>query len=507
VAQQALPSGATRRRVAFGLLDAQGWTWAGLKATFWFLFIIFMLGYIPNLAYFFTVSNTVEVGYNFASIVNLCPAENEDLPCPSPIGAMLPWQTSPEQLALPSARSGSAVYQAGGSVYLIGGLTDAGVTDEVLITQAMTDEEGSLNGNITPWIEGPALPEPRADAAIGTYLGAPYVMGGLDASGAPTDTVFGGVLDDDGVLTGWQLADGSDGTAELTLPQPLSGASVVPGTSGFALLGGRDANGEPTDGVHVAWVELDSTNGRLLAWQPLEGLALPEARADAVAAVAGDFVYIVGGEGPEGATDTVYRLELNDREPATNEVGETLGWSVAPKGEALPEARTDASAFSASGSVYVIGGFDENGEPQDSQLWAVVDTTTGNFSEGWQRLDQTDLPVATADAPIAGLGGSTLIFGGQTAEGTTDGSLRAGLSPSSPFFQLGIAGATIPALSIKGEVGQQLGYINAMTVGMINFVILIIIGVAFSRPDSSKRVLSKLSRGRLKMPPEEQYRT
>ena len=42
MAQQALPQGATRRRAAFGLFDADGWTWAGLKATFWFLFIIFM---------------------------------------------------------------------------------------------------------------------------------------------------------------------------------------------------------------------------------------------------------------------------------------------------------------------------------------------------------------------------------------------------------------------------------------------------------------------------------
>ena len=88
MAQQALPEGATRRRVAFGLLDADGWTWAGLKATFWFLFIMFMLGVVPNWAYYITTSNTIQVGYNFASIINLCPADNEGLPCPAPMGAM-----------------------------------------------------------------------------------------------------------------------------------------------------------------------------------------------------------------------------------------------------------------------------------------------------------------------------------------------------------------------------------------------------------------------------------
>ena len=120
MSQQALPQGATRRRVAFGLFDADGWTWAGLKATFWFLFIIFMLGVVPNWAYFFTVSNTLSVGYNFIPIVNWCPAENEGLPCPAPQGATLPWQTSPDELAMPSARSGSVLFQSGNNIHVVG---------------------------------------------------------------------------------------------------------------------------------------------------------------------------------------------------------------------------------------------------------------------------------------------------------------------------------------------------------------------------------------------------
>jgi hypothetical protein len=504
VAERALPPGALRRRVAFGLLDADGWTWAGLKATFWFLFIVFMLGYIPNLAYYFTVSNTVAVGYNFASIVNWCPAANEDLPCPAPAGATLPWQTSPPELALPAARSGSAIFQSGTRMYLIGGRVDGQASAEVLVTEAMTDAEGALTGNLTPWHEGPALPEPRADAAVGVYVGIPYVLGGLDASGTPTDTVYKGVVED-GELVGWELADGSDGTDELTLPRPISGAAVVPGTSGFVLLGGRGADGEPTDGVHVAWVDAVSSSGRLLAWQPLGSLALPEPRADSVAAGVGDFIYLIGGEGPEGAVDSVFRLELVGQEPATDEVGEPLGWAVAAEESALPEARSDAIGFLAGGAVYSIGGFDADGVPQPDVYWTVPDATTGDLPGGWQHLDQTNLPVATADAPMAGVGSTAFIVGGDGVDGATDASMRAGLSPSEPFFQLGIAGATIPALSIKGEIGQQLGYLAAAGVATANFVILVILGIALSRPDSSKRVIARLSRGRLAMPPEDEY--
>jgi len=496
VAQQALPQGATRRRAVFGLFDADGWTWAGLKAAFWFLVIIFMLGVVPNWAYYFTTSTTISVGYNFASIVNLCPADNENLPCPVPAGTTLPWQTSPPQLAMPAARAGSAVYQSGTAVYVIGGEVDGSASDEVLVTN-VTEE-----GNLTGWTTGPALPAPRTDAALATFSGIPYLIGGLDDAGAPTDTVYEGIVEE-GVLTGWVLADGENRTEELTLPQPLSGAGVILGTGGFVLVGGRDVSGEPTDGAYIAWVE--GAGDTLQPWAPLEGLALPEPRAGMVASSIADFMYVVGGEGPDGATDTVFRLELVNGEPATDEVGQPLGWAVAPADQALPQARTDATVFNANGAIYVIGGFDAEGVPQASVLWAVPDTTTGNY-DGWQSLEQTDLPVATADAPLAGVGSQAFMFGGVTPDGPTDGSLRAAISPRPPFFQLGIAGATLPALAIKGEVGQQLGYLNAMGVGMTNFVILIIIGIAFSRPEASKRVLSKLSRGRLPMPPEERYR-
>ena len=43
MAELALPPGAVRRRAVFGLLDRDGWTWATIKATFWFLLIIFRI--------------------------------------------------------------------------------------------------------------------------------------------------------------------------------------------------------------------------------------------------------------------------------------------------------------------------------------------------------------------------------------------------------------------------------------------------------------------------------
>ena len=90
---------------------AAGWGWAGVKATFWFLTTIFLLGYIPNVVYYATVSDTVEVGANFISPINWCPASNKDLPCPAPVGAVVPWESSPDELALSDARAGAVAVQ------------------------------------------------------------------------------------------------------------------------------------------------------------------------------------------------------------------------------------------------------------------------------------------------------------------------------------------------------------------------------------------------------------
>ncbi len=76
--------------------------------------------------------------------------------------------------------------QSGVHIYLVGGTTAAGATADVQTTEVGED------GNFLPWAAGPALPEPRTDAAVVSLTGVPYVIGGLDAAGQPTTTVFMG---------------------------------------------------------------------------------------------------------------------------------------------------------------------------------------------------------------------------------------------------------------------------------------------------------------------------
>ena len=65
-----------------------------------------------------------------------------------------------------------------------------------------------------------------------------------------------------------------------------------------------------------------------------------------------------------------------------------------------------------------------------------------------------------------------------------------------PFFQLGILGATIPGLSLGGEVGQQIGYMNAALVGTADFVLLILIGWGFAHRERVRAFVEERRRRR-----------
>jgi hypothetical protein len=495
MAEYALPPGAVRRRTVFGLLDSDGWAWATLKATFWFLLIIFLLGYVPDRAYYFTVSPTIDLGFNVISPVNLCPGENKTLPCPAPAGAVVPWEQSPAELALPGARAGSGIFTSGEKIYVIGGRTAEGATPSVLTST-------TFDGNLTAWTEAAALPQPRSDAAVVTLSGVPYVLGGNDTSGAPTSTVFRGTVEN-GELTGWEDA------TDIALPVPLSDLAATSTATGIWVFGGRGADGALSATTYHSALSTTGTPA-LGKWTEVTELPLPEARADASAASTGSAVYVIGGQGPNGPSNSVFYLAFDTHgNPNVNTATEQpFGWgvSVGPSAAAaLPASRYDHISFVNSGTVFVLGGFDETGAVVASNLWTVPSPTDGTIG-GWSELTATDLPGPRAQGVAALVGQFAFVAGGTTdGQNLDNGILRGDVAPRTPFFRLGLFGVTVPALAIKGEIGQQLGYIIAGSAAIGNFVVLVIIGWMYSHRAETYRFFRWISRGRFRSPPEEEF--
>jgi len=502
VTAEALPAPrAPRRRAFFGFFDADGWAWAGLKAFAWFILIIIFLGYIPDRAYYFTVNRTIDLGIMFWSPVNLCPAENKGLPCPAPVGAVVPWEGSPSQLNLPAARTGGAALQIGTHLLYVGG-TDGSAA------QATTYTAEVNNGNFSAWTDGPALPAGRTDFGSTTLSGTAYVIGGDGPDGKPTDTVWAlGTTGDSGDLGTWATAQDAS-KKDITLPEARSGASVIAVTDGLLVAGGRGADGKPSATV---WKSTVDSTGKLGAW--VEQAPLLDGVADAGSGLVGEYVYIWGGTDANGATANVQVAHFGtpgsgglpggsaapaaasgaaaSAAPASSAAaslapGATAApvpagvqqWGMSPAVN-LPAPRSGGADFFANGSIYQVVGTDGT-NPQRELYWAVPDPT-GNIPDGWHHLDITDLPQGgLAGGSAVTTGATVLVIGGQTSGGLLTSSLRANLAPISPFFQLGPVGLVVPALQIPGEIGQQLGYLLASGAAVTDFAVLVIFGWIFN---------------------------
>jgi hypothetical protein len=481
--QQAIGAGRSlpRRRAVFGLLDADGWAWASIKAFVWLIIIIFILGYLPDRAYYLTVGRTVDLGVLAWSPVNLCTPENESLPCPAPVGALVPWHPSPPELAIPAARTDGSVLQVSTKLLYIGGTDGTTAQKEVYVAQTVG------TGNFDKWAKGPDLPAARANASVAYLAGSIYLIGGSDETGKPTNTVF--TLTPDSV-TG-QLGEWKAAPDALTLPEARSGAAAAVTTDGILLIGGRNANGPVT----TTWKSLLDTKGALGKWSVEQALGAP--LADGTAAVVGDYVWLYGGSDAKGPVGTVQRGTFGQPAaaglPANPNAGKVVEWDLSNTAN-LPVARTNAAGWAANGALYLAGGDDGKG-PKTEVFWAIP-SSTGNLTE-WKHLPVSDLPQPGLEgaAPVI-TGPNAVLVGGTTVGGILNSSERANTAPQSPFFQVGLFGATVPGLTIQGEIGQQLGYLNAAGVGTVDFVILLLIGWAFAHKEQTRAMMGRVLRRR-----------
>lgn len=482
MAQQALGAGKTvpRRRALFGLLDSDGWAWASVKAFIWLILIIFLLGYLPDRAYYLTVGRTVDLGVLVWSPINLCPPANESLPCPAPVGALVPWHQSPQDLALPQARTDGAVLQVGTKILYIGGSDGTTAQSTVYVAQTV----GA--GNFDKWTDGPALPAPRADASVAYVAGTIYVIGGFDESGAPTDTVY--MMAPDAITGG--LGDWTEAPAALKLPEPRAAAAAAVTPDGLLLIGGRNADGPAT----TTWKSLLDPKGALGKWAAEQPLLAP--RAEATAIVVGDYVWVYGGIDANGPVGAVQRGSFGQPAakglPANPDAGKVVRWDVNDAAN-LPAARANTAGWGANGALYLAGGNDGTG-PRREVYWATP-TTTGDIRE-WKHLDVSDLPAGLEGAATVISGPNAIIVGGNADSGPAPSSFRANIAPQSPFFQLGLVGATVPGLTIGGEIGQQLGYLSAAGVGTVNFIALLLVGWAFAHREQTRAIVRRVLRRR-----------
>jgi hypothetical protein len=109
-----------KRRAFFRPARADGWGWGGAQGVRVARDHHPPTGLHPRPGYYFTVNRTLDLGVLVWSPINFCSNENETLPCPAPVGALVPW-TNPAGAGLPQPRTDGTAIQLGTKILYLGG--------------------------------------------------------------------------------------------------------------------------------------------------------------------------------------------------------------------------------------------------------------------------------------------------------------------------------------------------------------------------------------------------
>jgi DNA-binding CsgD family transcriptional regulator/N-acetylneuraminic acid mutarotase len=263
--------------------------------------------------------------------------------------------------SMPEARAGRAVAAVGLDVYVIGGETAAGVTDEVSVFQ--TPER--------VWRRATAKPTAVSEATADVLFGEIYVPGGLSADGQPTAAVEAYSPSQDA----WRLI--------ASLPQPVAGGLAIAEGGFLYLFGGRNEAGV-LDTAYVYDPGGDS-------WRPIA--PLPQPRSGATGGALTGRLYVVGGS--DGQADQASCFVYD---PAVD------AWDDCPS---MLRPRAGAGATVLLNKLYVIGGTGGAAEPAtwhgevfdpNSRAWTVLNAPPDVTA--W-----TELSVTNVETRIYALGG------------------------------------------------------------------------------------------------------
>ncbi len=293
--------------------------------------------------------------------------------------------TETEPLPDPSQGHGAVFFPidegagAGNLVYITGG-ADGSLASRTTVAYSEID----AGGNFSTYTNATALPEARAfhgataatpfnaliDTLVAGYL---FVIGGIDDSGAPTNTVYKATVEVDRSVGTW--------SATTALPVSLHSMGAMIFRSWLYVAGGSSVGDAPRPEVYRAYINPDGTLGD---WE--SQTSLPYARTYAPLIQLAGVLYVLGGEtgavapGDNSLTTTrtsdihYHRLDLR-----TGELQE-MSWSANPG--SLIKAVSKHSAVAVGGTILVSGGlYGGAGNSATEQQYASinVDGTIGSF--------------------------------------------------------------------------------------------------------------------------------
>jgi hypothetical protein len=263
-------------------------------------------------------------------------------------GAISGWQSTS---SLPVGIHHGAAFAAGSLAYVIGGMTDSGLSSAIYYTLVTAD--GKLGfGTDDHWETNlRPLPEARAYAAWVLSDGWIFLIGGETPSGA-TKSIIRARIYQDGQVGQWYESSQS-------LPEARWGSAATVMGERLYIAGGANAHGMTSEVVSFALGEYGALSDRRI--EP----SLPLALQEAVLLADRDDLLLAGGSGSNGWSKKVYRnhggiwaetsLTANVEGPYSGHAGASLYCLSSPDINGSEVARIEGLSVAPEAPVVVSG--------------------------------------------------------------------------------------------------------------------------------------------------------
>ncbi|MCO4782295.1 MAG: hypothetical protein KC646_08195 [Candidatus Cloacimonetes bacterium] len=206
----------------------------------------------------------------------------------------------------------------------------------------------------------------------------------------------------------WMSLTGQEQTNNVTndilttlnpVPRGLYDAGAVLVQDDIFVFGGSSDNENNLDGVYKYSINSQT-------WTTMTSMPAP--KFSMAYALANDYIYVIGGEGPSGATSTIFKYDIN---------GDS--WTTLSAGLNYPVKVTGANGFEFGNKIYVVGGNDGSGTIGDMYSMDLSNPVT------WI-AEAAMVPRMLASLSV--LGSNVYVFGGEDSSGTNDMQIYDGTS-------------------------------------------------------------------------------
>ncbi len=279
---------------------------------------------------------------------------------------------------LPGSRGYGQLEVAGGTLYYVGGQSDA-TTEQNSVYWGTPDPD---DGDIAAWTTASnQLPAARSQFGATVWNDRIYVTGGIDSGGTSTSTIY--VSPD--LSAGGDI--GSTWTTSTGFDIARNGHTAIAYANNLYILGGYDGTNYLLD-VQFAQIASDGTVG---AWTYTTSLPGPIRQADGFAV--NGYMYLLGGRSDNNTCESktiVAPISANTTIASGNNPTGIGEWYET--NERYAGKRYGATVSYANGKVYALGG-GCNGFPSISSV------TTEVFSSATQ-AHNVDMPATVASGDL-----------------------------------------------------------------------------------------------------------